>query len=140
MALDDGLDDDTVVRSTDGKMSFHFGSKEGKQNFLSQLGTMVQKSRLVREEGLNCGQCAAYPCFRHTRPEDSGLCFQAVRQCRQECDYFLQDLGSGKAPEFQITGTCNFDKSKVNYQAECHIPEVKEKDMIRLGTVIPSNS
>ena len=49
----------------------------------------------------------------------AGLCYQKVRQCRQECDYFLQDKESGGAPDFQITGTCKRDNSFVNYNAEC---------------------
>jgi len=49
----------------------------------------------------------------------TGLCYQKVRECRQECDNFIQIDDSGKSPEFQIKGTCKRDNSVVNYDAEC---------------------
>lgn len=49
----------------------------------------------------------------------AGLCYQGIRQCRQECGDFIQIEGSGKAPKFQIRGTCKKDGLEVLYDAEC---------------------
>jgi hypothetical protein len=81
---------------------------------------MVEKNKKVKEGNLTCGQCAVYPCFRHyTSSTGAGLCYQEVRECRQECDNFIQDIESGKAPLFIITGTCRKDNSKVIYDTPC---------------------
>lgn len=67
-----------------------------------------------------CTKCAAYPCFRNPGKNDSGaMCFQKIRQCRQECDFYnyKQFPASG--------GVCRKDNKRVEYLQECHIEEMK---------------
>ncbi len=55
----------------------------------------------------------------------AGLCYQTVRECRQECKDFAQIEGSGKSPEFQIKGNCKKDNVIVNYDAKCRFLDEK---------------
>jgi hypothetical protein len=91
------------------------------------LVSMVQKGNWIKEKKITCGDCAAYPCFRNQREIDiAGLCYQNVRRCRQECDYFIQDKESGKFPLLQIEGTCKKDNSIVIYEHPCKFLEKLE--------------
>jgi hypothetical protein len=130
MALDDEsdgyIDEDWIERDPKtGEIIFalRFVSKEAKDDFLSVIAEMTAKAKRNKEEGYTCGNCAAYPCFRArgdaSRP--AGLCFQHVRQCRQECDFYNQK----ETGEFWPNGICRKDNSKVIYNQECHIDEVK---------------
>ena len=111
-----------------GKVVFAFESPLAKENFLNNIRQVHEKNERINSQKLTCGQCATYPCFRYPRDNDrAGLCYQEVRQCRQECDCFHQTEGSGKSPEFKITGTCREDNSKVAYEQECHIEKYKTR-------------
>jgi len=111
---------------TSGRMRFIFETEEAKKNFEKDLTEMHDKTELIKKNDYRCGDCAAHPCFRMPRAKDiAGLCFQIVRECRSECDYFSKDEGSGKSPEFQITGICKKDNYKVLFEQECHIPEYR---------------
>lgn len=91
-----------------------------KNNFLEQMAKMVEKNNELKNSGVTCGNCAAYPCFRsYPKEGPAGLCFQKEMSCRQECDYFIRNADSGRSPDFQITGTCRRDKSIVNYESRC---------------------
>src|SRR3989344_8230089 len=99
-----------------------------------------------------CGRCAAFPCFRTGSSElltalqtaeltpsarqniingaraemtDSGaMCFQQIRECRQECDHYIpQKLGNHTFPA--NGGTCRLTGKKVNYEAMCTVEEMK---------------
>ncbi len=99
---------------------FRFESELAKESFLAQIVGIIEKTELIESQSLTCGTCAAYPCFRrHEAESRGGLCYQEVRKCRQECDYFLQDMESGKAPLFIITGNCRKDNSRVVYEHNC---------------------
>lgn len=103
-----------------GDITFKFDSERAKDRFLEIMAQGFRKSDEIKEKNYTCGGCAAQPCFRYRKDSDpAGLCYQTVRLCRQECDYFLKDLNSGKAPEFQITGQCKRDSSQVSYEQEC---------------------
>lgn len=104
----------------EGNVQFKFESRLAKESFLASIIKMNEKAELIKSQNLTCGSCAAYLCFRDVSSEDrAGLCYQEVRECRQECDYFQQHLGSGKAPFFIITGTCRRDNSRVIYEDVC---------------------
>lgn len=131
------LENDLVVGT--GDITIKVESKEAKDNFLKNLMEMSDKADLIEEKSFTCGSCAAYPCFRtvssqlfikykeegHRQSAEkeatgkAGLCYQEVRECRQECNDFIQIDGSGKSPEFQIKGTCKRDNIIVNYNARC---------------------
>ena len=97
-----------------------FASIEAKDNFQKCLFQLAGKSAILELRGYTCGQCAAYPCFRNTlEEEDAGLCFQNVRQCRQECPYFVIDENSGKSPDFVTRGSCRRDGTFVCYDSVC---------------------
>lgn len=99
-------------------------SKEAKQNIETQMAGICSKSKEIKEKKYVCGACAAFPCFRNPYSEDrAGLCYQVERECRQECDHFLQHEGSGKSPQFQITGTCKKDNQKVLYDNKCRFSD-----------------
>ncbi len=95
-------------------------SLKAKNGFLEQMARMIEKNNELRNSDVTCGDCAAYPCFRSYPKEGrAGLCFQEERSCRQECNYFIQNRGSGKSPDFQITGMCKRDGTTVDYQSRC---------------------
>ena len=95
-------------------------SGEAKQNFTDDISSMMRKSEEITKNNYICGTCAAFSCFRNPSPSDrAGLCYQTERECRQECDSFLQDHESGKSPQFQITGTCKKDGQNVLYEQSC---------------------
>ena len=61
-------------------------SLKAKNGFLEQMERMIEKSNELKNSGVTCGDCAAYPCFRSYPKEGrAGLCFQEERSCRQEC-------------------------------------------------------
>ena len=145
MALEDNVDEDRVVRDArTGEVVMRFVSKEARDGFLGVLANMEAKTERNKEEGYICGNCAAYPCFR-TPASDlvekgdffgqgeegrakeeglrrAGLCFQQVRQCRQECDFYHQQ----ETEDFWPRGICKKDNAKVVYEQECHIDEIKK--------------
>jgi|TARA_Y100000310_G_scaffold239607_1_gene243271 hypothetical protein len=111
---------DLVVASGEDGTTLIVDSIKTKSTFLRQMKGAYDKIGEVRKQGYTCGDCAAHPCFRNYGEDyPAGLCFQETRECRQECEYFIQDKESGKAPEFQITGTCKRDGETMNYEAEC---------------------
>ena len=113
------MKEDLTIKASGGTI-FLFDSKNAKNNFLEGIGNMIQKAEEIKEKNHICGDCAAYPCFRNIEEDSSaGLCYQDVRQCRDECNEFVKIDGSGKSPEFQIRGTCKKDNSEVLYEAEC---------------------
>ena len=59
---------------------------------------------------------------REEAEKPAGLCFQHVRQCRQECGNYNQL----KTESFWLKGICKIDKKEVNYEDECHISEIKK--------------
>jgi hypothetical protein len=78
------LEDENVIG--EGDIIFKFSSKENKNRFIGILQNMVRKNEEIVSGKYVCGFCAAYPCFRRREKNDSaGLCFQRIRQCRQEC-------------------------------------------------------
>jgi len=122
------LDDDLFIRSEDEKIALGFESKKAKDNFIDQMVQMNDKSELIKSEGYLCGDCAAYPCFRgHGEESPAGLCYQEVRLCRQECNYFIQNRDSGKSPYFIIIGNCKKDNSFVYYNSECRFLNKENK-------------
>lgn len=84
-----------------------------------RLTAFSEKCKTVMSEDYICGQCAAYPCFRNPDKADPAGpgCFQLVRQCAQECDFYSYKGFPADG------GTCKIDGSQVNYEQECHIPE-----------------
>lgn len=94
----------------------------------NRLAAISKKSEFVRSKGYTCGQCAAYPCFRENRKNvPAGICFQLVRQCAQECDFY--DYENFPADG----GICKLDGSKVRYEQECHIPEQRGQKKAIIG-------
>ena len=120
------LETDLTIKSTDGRTVLGFESKKAKDNFLRDIRGMTDKSNLIKTKGYTCGGCAAYPCFRSVLENaPAGLCYQEIRECRQECNDFVQIKGSGKSPEFQIRGNCKRDNAIVNYDAKCRFLDEK---------------
>jgi hypothetical protein len=104
--------------------NFSFNNPEAKAQFIRTMQRMERNAQLIKDEGHNCGDCAAFPCFRHT-PADytAGLCFQSVKQCRQECSHY-------KYPEFPARGgVCDLDGQRVKYDQECHIESEKKSKL-----------
>ena len=117
-----GLDDeDLVIRdASTGGVFMKFRSKEVRDGFLDSLKRVLDKHDLDREEGHTCGDCAAFPCFRaYGEDYPSGLCFQQVRLCRQECKNYNYDSVPADG------GICKIDSQGVNYCDECHIEEFR---------------
>ncbi len=83
---------------------------------------LIRPSERNQQERYTCGNCAAFPCHRQT-PEDlsAGLCFQAARQCRQECLNYIYEKNIPARG-----GRCKIDNQSVAYCQECHIPSVKK--------------
>lgn len=112
------LDDDLTIDG--GSIKLKFESDLAKDCFTASLLEMHEKIEEIKSQNCTCGDCAAYLCFRnHKEDASAGLCYQEVRQCRQECGDFIQKEGSGKSPLFIITGICKKDDSKVVYGHEC---------------------
>ncbi len=139
MPIEDDAEEDEnyAIRSTDGKTVFGFATKEERERFVKILCRTADRTRAIREEGYKCGHCAAFPCFRHTsKTEYGGLCFQLTRRCRQECDFYSV---RGKALENGAMnyspangGTCKKDRRDVEYEEDCHIPEMRTKPADKL--------
>jgi hypothetical protein len=110
------LDDENFIESDNGLIRLSFNSQEDKEKFEDRLKQMSDKSRLVAEEGYKCGHCAAHPCYRHCGENDpAGLCFQSIRQCRQECDDYNYE-------EFPADGgVCKKLNKHVKYEQICII-------------------
>ena len=120
------LDDDLLIKGENIK--FIFETQEAKENFINSLTRMSNKSQTIKEGNYICGNCVAYPCFRHKSKEDrAGLCYQEIRLCRDECESFIRDKNSGKSPYFKITGICNKDNSNTNYESICKFINLSEK-------------
>jgi len=121
MALEEEVqeDEDCIVRDAKtGEVFLRFNNPEDKQAFLKRMIRGV----VMLDEGYKCGQCAAYPCFRHRKEEEpAGLCFQPLRLCRQECDSYSYKDAPARG------GICKKDNQPVAYCQECHIPEMRSK-------------
>ena len=133
--------------SVTGKVTrFGFNPAEKKQQFLEILVEASDKARSIKKNKTVCGECAAYPCYRRLtklcssllenpnlsseqkdsflkRKEDernaeAGLCFQVVRKCRQECDYYRYERFPAEG------GHCRLDSKPVFYMQECHVPSM----------------
>lgn len=90
------------------------------------LTWMVEKHDLVKGEGYKCGHCAAYPCYRNPPNERSaGLCFQNVRQCRDECDNYVNKNGYPAGG-----GICKITKLEVEYCEECSVESMKVSKLL----------
>lgn len=67
--------------------------------------------------------------------QKAGLCFQLIRECRQECDNYMYKNYPGEG------GICRLDSQQVDYNQECHIPENKSQNLMvrpKLKSVITS--
>lgn len=129
MTLDDEFNEDQVISSDDGRFSLVFETFGEKEQFLSAVERMVRIHDRNTAEDYRCGHCAAYPCFRScSETSPAGLCFQATRRCRQECDYYhIKDIDGNTFPA--NGGFCKVDKLVVSYNQDCHIPSMqKQKD------------
>ena len=130
---DDAREDENYgIRSTDGRIVFGFATPEEREKFVKILCHAADKSRAIREEGYKCGHCIAFPCFRHTsKTEKGGLCFQLTRRCRQECDFYSvkgKVLENGHMDYSTANGgTCKRDGREVEYEEDCHIPEIRTR-------------
>jgi len=125
--MDDEEAEELVVRDArTGEIFARFDTPRDKKNFLRTLGNFVDKLDRNKEEGYRCKDCAAYPCFRGRGGEErAGGCFQNVRQCRQECKFYLSNTIDGTAaPGFG--GKCKLDEVNVEYNQECHIERIKK--------------
>ena len=146
MALDEEINEDLVIRNFEtGNVFLSFDSKNAKEGFLNILKNMTDKNKRNKEEGYKCGNCAAYPCFRTISSQilakglvsglkhyeerakkealrSAGLCFQHVRLCRQECNFYIKK----ETEEFWPGGVCKKDNSDVTYEQECHIDDIKK--------------
>ena len=131
-----------------GKVNIRFGfnSDEKKKQFLENIVDMNDKAISIKINKTTCGECAAYPCFRkltslynsllnnpaisperrqyilkskqEERNKRAGLCFQVIRHCRQECDYYNYDSCPAHG------GYCRIDSQPVSYEQECRIPGI----------------
>lgn len=65
--------------------------------------------------------------------QKAGLCFQLIRECRQECDNYGYKNCPGEG------GNCKLDGQQVDYNQECHITEHKSQNLrSRLKSVLIS--
>lgn len=102
------------------------------RNFVKITGGFFERLEKIRDSGITCGDCAAFPCFRTPcgsyANEPAGGCYQEERQCRQECRDYNRIEGSGAFPDFKIKGTCGRSNKIVDYCAPC---EYSKDDMRR---------
>lgn len=111
--------DDLIVGECQGVI-LKTDSLEAKANLMKIVNSMTGKHSEIKSNGSTCGDCVAYPCFRNRDKDSSAkLCFQEYRRCREECNDFIINRGSGIAPHFQITGTCEKNNATVNYEERC---------------------
>ncbi len=117
-------DEDCIVRNEKtGEIFMRFNRPEDKQAFLKGW----ERRLTILDEGYRCGQCAAYPCFRGYKEEHpAGFCFQATRRCRQECRAYIEKTIDGLSAPGN-GGTCRRSGREVEYEQDCHIPEMRSK-------------
>lgn len=100
-------------------------------NFVKITANFFERLEKIKENGITCGECAAFPCFRTPSKayatEPSGGCYQEERQCRQECHDFTRNEGSGAFPEYKITGICRKNNKEVDYCSPCMYIESDRK-------------
>jgi len=125
------FNEDLVLRDErTGRVILCFPDYDIKQEFLNNLKSIYIRTKRNKDEGYRCGHCAAYPCFRMTsESEPTGLCFQPVKQCRQECKNYISKTIDGFTT-LANGGNCRIDKQDVAYCQECHIPNIRDKSRL----------